>query len=139
MIAAASLDLMAIILWRELRLSPAQVQGLLGERRAMAARGMHVSLAELALRFRLITRDQAASAICLYRRLAVSPGTPKPLGYSLLEAGLVDGDRLTSALDEQQVTQARLGAILVRRGWLSADQLAMFLTLQRHEGQALAA
>jgi hypothetical protein len=135
----ANFDLMGVILWRELHLSLAQVQGLMAERRVLAAHGKRSSLAGLALAFRLVTRDQAARAGQLYRRLSARPGAPKPLGYSLLEAGLVSGERLMNALDDQQRSGARLGAILVERGWISADQLAMFLMLQRSEGRALAA
>ena len=132
-------DLMGVILWRELHLSPAQVQGLVAERRALRIRGQFTSLAELALAFRLITREQAERAARLYGRLAVRLGAPKPLGYSLLEAGLVGGERLLAALDEQRQSGERLGAVIVRHGHLSADQLAMFLTLQRNEGHALVA
>ena len=68
-----------------------------------------------------------------------TPGALKPLGYSLLEAGLVSGARLLDALNEQRATGERLGAILVRHGHVTADQLAMFLTLQRNEGRSLVA
>lgn len=133
------LDLMGVILWRELGLSRAQVKGLAVEQRALATRGKRHTLVELALRFRLIDRVQVMQAERIHRRLAVRPGVPKPLGYSLFEAGLIGGVDLLEALLEQLRTGDRLGAILVRQGLIDADQLAMFLTWQRNAGLALAA
>ena len=42
----------------------------------------------------------------------------KPLGFYLLEAGLVNSEQLKIALDEQKVTTTRLGEILSNHGWM---------------------
>ena len=128
-------ELMAAILVRECRLNAGQVRGLQVERRVRP----EASLEQLAQAFRLISADQVRSARALHAALAVPAGQPKPLGHSLLESGLATGRQLMWALAEQRRTGERLGAIVVRRGWLSATQLEMMLVLQRSEGRALAA
>jgi len=65
-----------------------------------------------------------------YRRLALeSPGEVRanPLGRSLIEAGLLDPERLQQALAEQSATGEFLGELLVRRGWVQREQLASVL------------
>lgn len=42
----------------------------------------------------------------------------KPLGFYLLEAGLVNSDQLEIALNEQKTTATRLGEILSNHGWM---------------------
>jgi hypothetical protein len=75
----------------------------------------------------------------LYARLSGRPGQPKPLGHTVYEAGLATGMQILAALDEQKVSHERLGAIMVRRGLLTATQLEMLLTLQRNERRSLVA
>jgi hypothetical protein len=127
--------LMATILVKLFGLREGQVHGLLAEQRAFPGK----RLEQLALGFRLISAEDAERARGLHDALAVPAGQPKPLGHSLLEAGLVDGDQLIWALAEQRRTRERLGAIVVRQGWVTATQLEMLLMLQRREGRALAA
>lgn len=51
----------------------------------------------------------------------------KPLGQILIERGLINQDKLNAALQEQQVTGARLGKILVRNGFLRQKKLLEIL------------
>ncbi|MDB5097867.1 MAG: hypothetical protein JWM80_2288 [Cyanobacteria bacterium RYN_339] len=127
--------LMATILTKLFRLTEGQVRGLQAEQRARPG----VALEQLALGFRLISAEQAERARGLHGALAVPSGQPKPLGHTLLEAGLADGAQLVWALAEQRRTGERLGAIVVRRGWVTAIQLEMLLVLQRREGRSLVA
>lgn len=51
----------------------------------------------------------------------------KPLGEILIERGLINRDKLNAALQEQGVTGARLGKILVRNGFLRQKRLLEIL------------
>jgi len=57
---------------------------------------------------------------------SAAPGQPAPrarLGEYLLEKGLIKPEQLHAALEEQRVTQERLGLILTRGGFLSRKAL----------------
>lgn len=127
-------DLMALILLRDLRLAPAQVAGLVAERRARRLMGSPTSVLAIALEFGYVTAGQATRASALYTRLAYRPGQHTPLGYLLFAAGHLTGTQLAAALAVQQETGGRLGHILVDQGAISVMMLKMFLALQLAEG-----
>jgi adsorption protein B len=61
-----------------------------------------------------------------YRRLSLErPGQERasPLGRTLVEAGMLDGQQLEQALAEQSSSGEYLGEILLRHGWIEPDQL----------------
>jgi len=58
-----------------------------------------------------------------------SPGR-RPLGALLVDAGLIDEDRLEEALDEGSRTGERLGEVVVRHGWATEDDVAKLLADQ---------
>src|SRR5574341_2222008 len=68
----------------------------------------------------------------------MSPGeysTKKLLGTALLEAELISAPQLDTALEEQKRTGGKIGYDLVRLGFLSASQLADFLSENSAVGQ----
>jgi len=54
----------------------------------------------------------------------------KPLGALLVDAGLIDDGQLADALHEGTQTGARLGELVVSRGWISEDEVARLLAEQ---------
>lgn len=54
----------------------------------------------------------------------------RPLGALLLRDGLITAEQLEEALLEKDITGARLGEILVARGWLDGTKLARMLAEQ---------
>ena len=54
------------------------------------------------------------------------------IGAHLLATGLITAEQLADALDEKERTGARIGEIVVRNGWVSAEALAR--TLARQSG-----
>src|SRR5215212_6393181 len=58
-----------------------------------------------------------------------SPGR-RPLGALLIDAGLIDDDRLEEALHEGSRTGERLGEVVVRYGWATEDDVAKLLADQ---------
>lgn len=47
----------------------------------------------------------------------------KPLGTYLIEAGLLDHDKLNAALNEQKVTGKRLGDVISAHGWVQSETI----------------
>jgi adsorption protein B len=75
--------------------------------------------------FCLATTLDAARARA-YRRLALEDqerARTSPLGHSLVQDGLLKPEQLEQALAEQTETGEYLGELLVRRGWISQEQL----------------
>jgi len=56
-----------------------------------------------------------------------APAIGRPIGALLVAEGLVTAEQVGEALEEQRTTGEKVGAVLVRRGRLSEDQLARFL------------
>jgi type IV pilus assembly protein PilB len=54
----------------------------------------------------------------------------KKLGELLLQEGLVEPDQLTRALEEQRHSGERVGAVLIKLGYISDDVLVEFLSKQ---------
>src|SRR5687767_57809 len=54
----------------------------------------------------------------------------KKLGELLLDAGLVEPDQVKRALTESRQTGEPLGKILLRRGWVTEEQLGLVLGAQ---------
>lgn len=54
----------------------------------------------------------------------------KPLGALLVDAGLIDDGQLAEALQEGTQTGERLGELVVRRGWVTEDEVARLLADQ---------
>lgn len=48
---------------------------------------------------------------------------PKRIGAYLMDAGLLTGDQINVALNDQQATGMRFGDILVARGWLKEQTI----------------
>jgi type IV pilus assembly protein PilB len=55
---------------------------------------------------------------------------PKRLGELLVENGLINSEQLKEALDEQKVTKAFIGNILVRRRYIKEKTLLLVLSKQ---------
>lgn len=49
------------------------------------------------------------------------------IGALLLRSGLLSAEQLAEALEEKEATGQRIGEIVVQRGWLSDDDLARTL------------
>jgi len=58
------------------------------------------------------------------------PVVRKPLGELLISAGLIDGSQLEDALREGRETGARIGEVVVSRGWATEDEVAKVLADQ---------
>src|ERR1051326_5721255 len=58
------------------------------------------------------------------------PQARELLGALLLEAGLLDESQLDEAVSEGNETGARLGEVVVRRGWATEDDVARVLADQ---------
>jgi hypothetical protein len=58
------------------------------------------------------------------------PVARKPLGELLISAGLIDGSQLEDALREGRETGARIGEVVVSRGWATEDEVAKVLADQ---------
>jgi hypothetical protein len=56
----------------------------------------------------------------------------KRLGDLLLEAGLITGEQLQSAITHQKIAKGRLGSNLVALGYITEDTLVDFLSQQMH-------
>ena len=54
----------------------------------------------------------------------------KPLGALLVDAGLIDDGQLAEALHEGTQTGERLGELVVKRGWVTEDDVARLLAEQ---------
>ena len=54
----------------------------------------------------------------------------KKLGELLLQEGLVEPDQLNRALEEQRHSGERVGAVLIKLGYISDDVLVEFLSKQ---------
>ncbi|MCX7845098.1 MAG: ATPase, T2SS/T4P/T4SS family, partial [Dictyoglomaceae bacterium] len=54
----------------------------------------------------------------------------KPIGEYLLELGLITREQLEKALEEQKKTGARLGQILIERGYVKPEDIGRVLELQ---------
>ncbi len=59
----------------------------------------------------------------------------KRLGDLLLEAGLIDGEQLQSAITHQKIAKGRLGSNLVALGYITEDTLVAFLSQQMRVAQ----
>jgi hypothetical protein len=59
---------------------------------------------------------------------SVSPW--RPIGQFLVERGFITEDELEQALEEQRTSGARLGEILISRGWVSGPDLAATVSEQ---------
>ncbi len=64
-----------------------------------------------------------------------TPRDPRPLGQILIELGLVDPGRLLQAVVMRRREQARLGEILLARGWVAEADLMRALCLQWRTSQ----
>lgn len=128
--------LLGLILERENILTQSQVLGILGEQKRQRDLGKPVAFGHVALEMKLLTPAQLQRALQLQAKLAVPPGERKPLGYYLLEAGLVSPTQLLKCLEEQKVRGGRIGEILIGHGWLAEGMLDMFLKMQAADMQA---
>ena len=94
---------------------------------------------------RLSAKDRAiAERICagwttLDDAIAAAAGDWKPLGELLLAARRITSAQLDAALAEQAAGGGRLGTLMVARGWVSAGEIALLLTLQQRLGEPRAA
>lgn len=127
-------SLLGIILEREDYLNQVQVREVIQAQEKAKAQGKPSSFGEVAMSLGYITADQLRFAIQLQKKLAYVPGKPKPLGCFLLENGVVKPSQIHLALDEQQRSGRKLGAILVEQGCISEGMLEVFLTMQKAQG-----
>lgn len=58
------------------------------------------------------------------------PAAPEPLGAMLLQRNLITADQLTIAIDQQKLTGRRLGNILVSMGFTTPDAVLGVLSVQ---------
>lgn len=131
--------LIGLILEKENILSSAQVHAVVAEQRRLRAEGKVVAFGAVALQLRYVQPPQLQRALLLQQKLAVAPGTPKPLGFYLIEAGLISPSQLLRGLELQAKEGGRIGEVLVAQGWIAQPMLEMFLTMQRNERAAQAA
>lgn len=124
-------SLLGIILEREDYMSQQQVRDVITEQDRLKRDGQNRSFGEVALALKFITMDQLKFAVQLQGRLAYSPGKPKPLGFYLLENGVVKPSQLQVALEECARTNKRVGEVLVEQGVISQQMLEVFLRMQR--------
>lgn len=130
---ASHKPLLGLILERENVLSATQVRAVMTEQQRLRELGRVAAFGAVALELRFLNERQLARGLQLQTKLAVPPGSRKPLGVYLLEAGLVTPSQLLKALEHQAAHGGLLGEILVERGWLAATMLEMFLKMQAKE------
>jgi len=56
--------------------------------------------------------------------------TQKKIGEILIERGLITQNELTEALAEQRISGAKLGEVLIKKGWITREELERSLGLQ---------
>lgn len=59
----------------------------------------------------------------------------KKIGELLVEAGMIEAEQLSRALDDQRQSGERIGAVLVRLGYIDEDVLVEFVAKQFHVPQ----
>ncbi|MDB5099058.1 MAG: hypothetical protein JWM80_3479, partial [Cyanobacteria bacterium RYN_339] len=59
---------------------------------------------------------------------------PKPLGFFLIENGVVKPSQLQAALEEAARQNKRLGEVLVDQGVISESLVTVFLNMQKAQG-----
>ena len=59
-------------------------------------------------------------------KISSSPDAKKPLGQTLIEAGLISISQIELALQEQKQNDLRIGEILVAHGWISSKTIEFF-------------
>jgi hypothetical protein len=103
----------------------------LDEQEKRKGSGKATTFGEIALELGMINQDQLKFAVQLQAKLAYTAGKPKPLGFFLLENGVVKPSQLHVALEEAAKTGKRVGEVLVEQGVISENMVTVFLSMQK--------
>jgi hypothetical protein len=97
-------------------------------------------LGEVLVRTRVLDPVDLKAALSIQGELAsvkdairTGAGVRMLLGELLLSARRITPEKLDAALEEQRRTGEKLGGILVRRGWLTENELDALLSFQKHQ------
>ena len=124
--------------WKHVSMVPIQNDNL-ARRTCVPAAGACLSSLRLCAKDRAIAERICASWTTLDDAIAAAAGAWKPLGELLLAARRITSAQLDAALAEQRAAGGRLGALMIAKGWVSAREIALLLTLQERLAQARAA
>ena len=103
-----------------------------------AAGNARPRFADVACYYKLVGATDMRYAISIADKLAVTPGQRRPLGYYLLEAGVLKPSQVLEALEEQAFYGSRLGEILIRNGWATDADIEAALNTQKARHQPVA-
>jgi len=116
-----------------------------GVLRVMQAQAQHEAagnprprFADVAVYYKLVGATDMRYAMSIQDKLAVTPGQRRPLGYYLLEAGVLKPSQVLEALEEQAFYGSRLGEILIRNGWATDADIEAALKTQAERHQPVA-
>jgi hypothetical protein len=95
--------------------------------------GRHQRLGDVIVKLGLLTQQAIDEAATMQETLAVPAADHTPLGLLLIDRGLLPPSKVYDTLLEQQLSEGRLGEILVQMGMVTEAQLAPLLAQQEQE------
>ena len=133
------IELLALICEREAYMNRDQVLHVMRvQAQAAEASGQTPAFQDVAVHFKLVLPADMKYAMSIADKLAVAAGMRRPLGYYLLEMGVLKPSQVLEALEEQTFYGSRLGEILIRNGWATDDDIERALALQAARHQPVA-
>ncbi len=139
MVEALEIELLALICEREDFMNRDQVLHVMRvQEQAHAAAGNRPAFQDVAVHFKLVLPADMKYAMSIADKLAVAAGQRRPLGYYLLEMGVLKPSQVLEGLEEQAFYGSRLGEILIRNGWATDADIERALALQSERHQAVA-
>lgn len=138
-VPGAPKSLLGLLMYREGHLTREQLQGLFQEQMRLQQSGTQVPLGQLAVRSGFITEAQLTGILKVQEQLGAAPPPVRALTIFLLESASVAPSALVAALQAQPQSGQPLEALLMQRGLLSENQLAVYQSRQRPAAPAGAA
>lgn len=133
------IELVALICEREGYLAREHVlQVMAAQAQHEAAGNPRPRFGDVAVYYKLVGATDMRYATSIQDKLAVPPGQRRPLGYYLLEAGVLKPSQVLEALEEQAFYGSRLGEILIRNGWATDADIEAALATQAARHQPVA-
>lgn len=130
------IELLALICERENYLTREQVLHVMNvQAQSLAGTGKQPAFQDVAVHFKWVLPADMKYAMSIADKLAVAPGQRRPLGYYLLEMGVLKPSQVLEALEEQAFFGSRLGEILIKNAWATDDDITRALALQAERHQ----
>lgn len=126
-----AIELLALIMELEGYLTRVQTKNLMALQAERRAAGAPAAFGQLAVEQGYCTDTDVRYARSIEVKLEVPAGQRRPLGYYLLEQGVLLPSQLLEGLEEQAFYGSRLGEILVRNAWVTEAHIEQCLALQK--------